>query len=104
MFLSKIFLMDILVFFSLSNFPKFQMILHYMTGGESGGTFQFPRSLPDLVDHLNAHAHIFTLNVRNETTTEHCSVNEKQFTLDSEQKKAAREQLRDWSEWSTEFA
>ncbi|KAI5698282.1 hypothetical protein M8J75_004561 [Diaphorina citri] len=65
-----------------------QLVLHFM---DTKGMFRFPRTVTNLLDHLNAHAHLFTLNLRNETTTEFNPLSP-DFTLDSEQRSAALKQ------------
>lgn len=65
-----------------------------------GDKFVFPRTLPNLLDHLADNSHLFTLDLRNETTTEYCMISPA-FSLDSEQHKAAVEQQKFLSnEWA----
>ncbi|KAL1453388.1 hypothetical protein WDU94_007528 [Cyamophila willieti] len=75
-----------------------KLMLHYIShsGGSSDGRFHFPRTLPSLAEHLVAHAHIFTMDLRNDTTTESVPFSP-MFTLDSEQRKEWGEQRRDMS-------
>lgn len=58
---------------------------------DTGDKFRFPRTLPNLLDHLAENSHLFTLDLRNETTTKYCMISPL-FSLDSDQKKAAKEQ------------
>uniref|UniRef100_A0A8D8WJ67 Uncharacterized protein n=1 Tax=Cacopsylla melanoneura TaxID=428564 RepID=A0A8D8WJ67_9HEMI len=75
-----------------------KLLLHYIshTGGSNDARFHFPRTLPSLADHLVAHEHIFTMDLRNDTTTEYVPIGPL-FTLDEELKKGWAEQRRDVS-------